>query len=481
MKKSRVVILTAVVGLIFSSIGFADDLTIIDQPLGEKQEHLFFLEDLSLCEIDDFDYDPVNEQIYILMDTDESQTLDVYDLNGVPVAHPNHDLILGYSRKQIEFNEKKAWSIENQEDKDYLFLNNVMSSEITDVLNESVKGFRVQGNQAIYFFEDDIPFSRDYRYVTGTNNPFKLDDSILHDTSRNISGYDLSADGNEAFYLIREKIDEHREISINRVNETKNQDEISIPVYSGRYCTAGNLYTTDEHIVVSYWDENNIGHIERYTYEGDWVDGIVVNFRISKIIEGPDGSTLYIQKADPERLLPGKDDDPEDPRFSWCEDPIEMVQINWNAEEKSTLQSTRGMKPVIREQTRSGQTIARFTDSQFGLLRVEEPETGIMDYQAPIRSHENLVRLQIPYCDIKAKLESGVRNLLVNYQDQELIFSMVLFDRDDMLASMPCQSDATIEIIMHTDEAGKLTYEVQLFVVEQVNGMTKVVHRKTIQ
>ena len=58
---------------------------------------------------------------------------------------------------------------------------------------------------------------------------------------------------------------------------------------------------------------------------------------------------------------------------------------------------------------------------------------------------------------------------------------MDLFDCDDMLASMPCQSDSTIEIILHTDEAGIVTYEVQLFVVEQVNAMTRVVHRKTIQ
>jgi hypothetical protein len=34
---------------------------------------------------------------------------------------------------------------------------------------------------------------------------------------------------------------------------------------------------------------------------------------------------------------------------------------------------------------------------------------------------------------------------------------------------------------MQTDEAGNITYDVQLFVVEQVDGMTKVVHRKTIQ
>jgi hypothetical protein len=159
--------------------------------------------------------------------------------------------------------------------------------------------------------------------------------------------------------------------------------------------------------------------------------------------------------------------------------PLEVIQVNWEPEKE--ISDGSGPRPVIQERTRAGHTVARFTDHQFGLLRVEEPETGIVDYQAPIRSSENLVKLQIPYGDIKAKFESGVRNLLVDYQDQELVFPMALFDCDDMLAAMPCLTDATIEIIMHTDEAGNVTYDVQLFVVEQVNGMTKVVHRQKIR
>ncbi len=211
------------------------------------------------------------------------------------------------------------------------------------------------------------------------------------------------------------------------------------------------------------------GYVERYTYDGELVDSVVTNFGVKKMTEGPNGSTIYIQAKYPE------EENQERKRFS----ALEVIQINWNGE--GGLSQNNGPRPVIQERTRAGYTIARFTDHQFGLLRVEEPETGIVDYSAPIRSNENLVKLQIPYCDIKAKMESGARNLMVEYQGQTLTFPMELFACDDMLAAMPCQSDATIEIIMQTDEAGNVTFEVQLFVVEQVNAMTKVVHRKTIQ
>jgi hypothetical protein len=483
MKNNRFII-AVVMLLIFSNVGFAGD-ALKDQPLGDKEEHLFFPEGLEGCFYDDFDYDPVNEQIYVLLKTEgEAQTLLVYDLKGNLIASPKYDLIPGYKRKQMEFDEERAWSIENKEGKDYLFLNQEMHSEIPNVSTQDVNKFRVQGNQASYLFEKEEPFHRDYMYVTATNDPFALEDSIFYDTQHKIRGYDLSADGAEVFYLVRERInqdgiDEHKEIFIKRVNRSTNKEGSPIPVYSGRSCSGRDLYTTDEHIIVLYLDANDRGHVERYTYEGVLVDSVEVNFRITRIIEGPDGSTLYVQKSDPERPIPVTEEDEEDPIYSPCDDPVEMVQINWDAEKEVSLGS--GPRPVIQEQTRAGSTIARFTDHQFGLIKMEEPETGIMDYKAPIRSKENLVKLQIPYCDIKAKLESGARNLMVEYQGQTLSFPMDLFQCDDMLASMPCQSDATIEIIMHTDEGGKVTYEIQLFVVEQTNAMTKVVHRKTLQ
>lgn len=49
------------------------------------------------------------------------------------------------------------------------------------------------------------------------------------------------------------------------------------------------------------------------------------------------------------------------------------------------------------------------------------------------------------------------------------------------LSEMPCQDDATIEIHLSADDQGHVTYTIELFVVDQVNAMTKVVHRKTIQ
>jgi len=273
-----------------------------------------------------------------------------------------------------------------------------------------------------------------------------------NDEEEAVFGFDLT--GKQSF-----------DLRLMRLNDS-NQFLMVIPVYSGRYGEIRGLYTTKDYIVVFYINDQLRGVIERYSYGGILHDRATVNARTKGMVEGPNGSTLYIQKADPARVE-GEDE---------CEDPIEVVQIIWD--EKTDV---AGPKRVIQEKTRVGHTLARFTDSQFGLLRMEEPETGIVDYQAPIRSKENLVKLQIPYCDIKAKLESGARNLMVEYQGQSQSFPMDLFQCDDLLASMPCQDQATIEIIMQTDEAGNITYDVQLFVVEQVDGMTKVVHRKTIQ
>ncbi|BES64339.1 hypothetical protein SANA_07780 [Gottschalkiaceae bacterium SANA] len=394
MKKNRMIILALMLALLFSGIGFAMGLP-PDQPLGDKERHLFYASELpsnKLSDIQSFMYVADLNQIQILQGTDEDESVVGYDLTG-----------------------EQSFNI------------------------ATVKYPVMVTNSAILTAQSKI--NSDLIYLT--RNGMLSDQGDSGDRER-MRTFDLR---------------------LMRLNDSE-EILMDVPVYSGRFGEIRGLYTTKDYIVVLYIDEHMTGIIERYTYAGVMHDHVMVNYRTKGIVEGPDGSTLYMQKANPTR---GEGEDE-------CEDPIEVVQIIWD--EKVDV---AGPKRVIQEQTRVGHTLARFTDSQFGLLRMEDAETGIVDYKAPIRSKENLVKLQIPYCDIKAKLESGARNLMVEYQDQTLSFPMDLFNCDDMLAAMPCQDHATIEIIMHMDEAGTVTYEMQLFVVEKVDGMTKVVHRKTIQ
>ena len=58
---------------------------------------------------------------------------------------------------------------------------------------------------------------------------------------------------------------------------------------------------------------------------------------------------------------------------------------------------------------------------------------------------------------------------------------MSRFDCSELLEGMPCKDDATIEIQLSAAEEGSTKVVIQVYVVEQANEMTKVVHRKTIQ
>jgi|GEM_PF-2659776 len=234
-----------------------------------------------------------------------------------------------------------------------------------------------------------------------------------------------------------------------------------------------DIYTTEDHIIVLFHELNQSrAFIQRYSYDGELVDQLETNFRTRRITAGPEASTLYLQKwflEEDERQMSGYREG------DWR---LEIIRVNWGKKEKAAVSNGR-MKPVIAERTVGGKTIARFNDQGFGLIKELEKETGIMDYRAPLKSASNDVRLQIPYCDLLAKA-GAARDLLVHYQGQEIRISMDTF-AGDLMTDMPCDTEATVEIHLTMDESGNLSYTIEFFVVEQVDAVTRVVHRKPMQ
>ena len=512
MKRKICLFLLLVLVMVAGNAAFANipDEVHVASSLDGNQKVLFqFLNPFPPEYIWDLDYDIVNQELYMLSNPQQMlQSIErdffsplytqfVYSSNGdlVPSDQILYPGDLG-PRMGIEFDKETAWTLNMMGgDMPAIAIQEYGTIERTGFAVCYANAFSARNGRFIFGTRQENGIYWDIFFGEGDlsnqeNYEIKLDGTFLYqehmiepegpEDVEYVRAFGLSPDGDDLFYagvympLLETLPTMHNVIRMNLIDHTIMSWFSIVQKNPGELIESYDLYVTDNAIVV-LWQNDSLrqGFIQRYSYDGELIDEVEVDPSVRRITEGPEGSTIYVRLAPPEVALvlrtPGL--------------PYEAIQITWPHAQQSDscLTGSGGMKPVIRERTRSEQTIARFIDHQFGLLRVEEPETGIVDYQAPIKSSENLVKLQIPYCDIKAKFESGARNLLVEYQGQELVFPMDLFDCDDMLASMPCQSDATVEIIMHTDEAGNVTYEIQLFVVEQVNVMTRVVHRKTIQ
>lgn len=151
-------------------------------------------------------------------------------------------------------------------------------------------------------------------------------------------------------------------------------------------------------------------------------------------------------------------------------------KIEWD-KKSSTGSPTR----LIRERSIGGKTTAEFRDGGYGLLQRNEEETGAIDYLAPLRTKESDVRLRMPLSDVLTRLGGSARNLEIIFGEDRISIPMTALAVQDLLAQMPCETDATIEIHLLRGQDGKITVRADLFVVEQVNDMTKLVHRRAIQ
>ncbi len=151
-----------------------------------------------------------------------------------------------------------------------------------------------------------------------------------------------------------------------------------------------------------------------------------------------------------------------------------LYLMNWGTKASGTP------KRLIAERTVKGKTVARFRDSGYGLLKTEDEESGAVDYLAPLKTEANDVRLQVPLNDLLARQGDTARDLVILYGEDRIRIPMTQLDCTELLASMPCQDDATVEIRLLRMEDGSVSVKVELFVVEQLDSKTKCVHRTAI-
>ncbi|BES66309.1 hypothetical protein SANA_27480 [Gottschalkiaceae bacterium SANA] len=500
----KIVIYLLMVCLMLGNLGFADDLRDEDLsfetvPMGNNQVQLFELPfgDLYSYQIKDIEsHEEAGEDLLYVITcpeiTSDGSSQFVFNLSGELKSNPEYPELEGLRRKYIEFDAGNAYSVEKDENyscPSKIRIYDLNKERDLGSLEERIMGYnsdgiRVNGDKIAYHskkdkLENDKEEEKEANFFIGSLNPYTASDAstafIYSETGRT-GAFDFNRSGTELIYgtFICSDASVDYGISIHTIDAVTSDpidtfliDDTGYESSRGKRTTALSLYATNDCIVVlSRIEALGKGRIQRFTYEGKLIDEVETNFHVSHMTEGPNGSTIYAQK---------KEEDKDS-----CKGIYEIVQINWD--EITGLSGVNNRpKPVISEKTVGGKTIAEFKDTGFGLLKIVDPETGKMDYKAPLKSDENDVRLRIPFVDMQAKLTAGANHLLINYMGQEIAIPMTAFDCGDLMASMPCQEDATIEIHLLIDEAGNVKVTVELFVVEQVNSMMKVVHRKTIQ
>lgn len=245
----------------------------------------------------------------------------------------------------------------------------------------------------------------------------------------------------------------------------------------GGYIVAGGTQSQDGDVS---------GH---HRYEDIWVVKLDEKGEINwqKSLGGTENDNAYsIQQTDDGGYVVAghvysQDGDVLSNHGSW---DVWIVKFEGNGDEAPASNGNASMnrpKALINERTFAGQTLATFRNDGFGLLKVIDPATGVIDFRAPLRSEEKDVRLRISYADIQMKVAVGAKNLLIEHRDQKIRIPMSTFECEELLSGMPSHDEAMIEIHLIEKEDGYLEKVIQLIVVEQVDEKTKLVHRMNVQ
>lgn len=248
-----------------------------------------------------------------------------------------------------------------------------------------------------------------------------------------------------------------------------------------------------------FWERTAWIPIERL---GDtWIPTLRVTANGFEIIEQspsyPSGGVAHLHRLNLEGMKQETIEIPGDVRFydadgdqslvtSWTYDGSgsTVYLVNWDYAGTGSTQEALSQgrsQPLIRERSMNGKTLARFRDHAYGLLQRKDKETGIADYLAPLKTEESDVLLQIPLEDLLEKLDQQARNLEIFYGEDRIAIPISSLDCRAVLDKLPCKTDATIEIHLVRQGDHSVQWTASLFVVEQVDEMTKLVHRTRIQ
>jgi len=269
----------------------------------------------------------------------------------------------------------------------------------------------------------------------------------------------------EAYYVLEasksvELIEGEKHIRLSREGWTKLAipDNMKIARFSENFAVSGQGFDVvlDEFSELKERSSRSIdSELVRFSYKGDLLDRVQVP-----------GGICFFDSAGNQSVI-----------VSWSGPKYgnALYLMNWKNS------SSGSPKRLIAERTRNGKTLARFRDNGYGLLKTEDKESGSVDYLAPLKTNARDVRLQIPLSDLLSKQGETTRDLVILYGEERIRIPMMQLDCRELLATMPCQEEATIEIRLNKELNETIKVEIDLFVVEQVDAMTKCVHRVEIK
>ena len=410
----------------------------------------------------------------------------VYGFDGNPVTDPMYPLLSeNFWRFAFEEEGGKGYSLEVQGlaedgkmdgDPDSYHWYIYGDDAITPIAEVpfGTKNFRLFGQEIAYRLKGDYQ-SRGLKtrfQLHALGAPEEDAGAIVEQDNATVKSFDFSPDGSMFVYVggtgskktvsdswyRRASIENHDflefETSLFQPSEAMNSELIYTP---------WDMVTTNRGFVVlmkadAAGAKVEPSFIQYYGYDGTLLHEVRVNHCVKKIAQLSDNETLYLRMDEDTYTM-------------------ELMKITW---EKKVVPGKTGFKPLIKERSFGDQTVAKYRSHTFGMIKEMNEDTETFSYRAPVHSSKGEVRLQIPYCDVQEKCVEGAESLLVLYRGLQVELPMAAFACDSLLKTMPCETEATIEIHLFGADDGHVEFHADLFVVESINSITKLVHRAEI-
>lgn len=476
--------------------GNHSDVEMQNFPLSEqpKDEFLFAFEPMLPDEapplrVSDLkDLTVIGDEVYILL-IDGRQF--VYSLAGEAIDQPTYPLINGLWRFAFEEEDGKGYSLEidglsygekmDQDPSTYEFAIYERDSSSGNMIKRVTAPF---GTKNFRLFHDRIAYRiKGQHQAHGLETNFLIhtlansdwdESKIFSQDNATVKSFDFSPDGTEFSYIAAEGPKKDLETSWYAWG----------PIVENQITTAGSLTfqpsdAMNEDWIYTPWDMVTTNHgfvvmlkagyseaktapsfLRYYSSEGELLHEVQVNHCVKKFAQLAENKTLYLRMNEELNRL-------------------EVMKITWWQEQTSESRNTP--RPLISERTFKNQTRANFRPDSFGILKKTDEESGSTIYRALLRSRQDEVQLRIPYEDVRDLCNDTGAVLQIENHDFKLQIPMAQLSCDDLLAGMPCETDATIEIRLSRNHENSISYSVDFFVVECRDDHTKLVHRTTLK